>query len=102
MRAINADSLRDRCEASTDGWFSHREITWSNAAKEFIEMIDEEDTLVVMTVSEIRDYLQARLDDWNALGDRKYDPANMWGYNFIRACFDDLEEYVEKLDEKGE
>lgn len=42
-------------------------------------------------VSEIRAYLEARLDEWNALGERKWEPANMWGYNFIRACMDDLE-----------
>ena len=44
----------------------------------------------VVTVVEIEAYLQARLDEWNALGDRKWEPANMWGYNFIMACFDDL------------
>lgn len=42
-------------------------------------------------VAEIKDYLQKRLDEWEALGDRKFEPANMWGYNFIMACFDDLE-----------
>lgn len=41
-------------------------------------------------VSEIKAYLQDKLDKWNALGDRKFEPANMWGYNFIMACFDDL------------
>jgi hypothetical protein len=44
-----------------------------------------------ISVSDIEAYLQARLDEWNALGDRKWEPANMWGYNFIMACFDDLE-----------
>lgn len=42
-------------------------------------------------VAQIKAYLQKKLDEWNALGDRKYEPANMWGYNFIMACFDDLE-----------
>ena len=48
-------------------------------------------TMDAIFVTEIKDYLQARLDEWNALGDRKFEPANMWGYNFIMACFDDLE-----------
>ena len=48
-----------------------------------------------ISVAEIEAYLKARLDEWNALGDRKWEPANMWGYNFIRACFDDLERRTE-------
>lgn len=48
-------------------------------------------------VSEIRAYLQRKLDEWNALGDRRWEPANMWGYNFIMACFDDLARLVEIL-----
>lgn len=47
-------------------------------------------------VEEIRGYLKRLLDEWNALGDRKWEPANMWGYNFIRACQDDLDAWVEK------
>lgn len=48
-------------------------------------------TIDAVPVAEIKDYLQKRLDEWEALGDRKFEPANMWGYNFIMACFDDLE-----------
>lgn len=47
-------------------------------------------------VSEIKAYLQSKLDEWDALGDRKFEPANMWGYNFIMACFDDLSSYRER------
>lgn len=47
-------------------------------------------TVDAIPIEEIEGYLQTRLNEWNALGDRKYDPANMWGYNFIMACFDDL------------
>ena len=47
-------------------------------------------------VEEIREYLGRLLDEWEALGDRKWEPANMWGYNFIRACQDDLDAWVEK------
>ena len=56
-----------------------------------IQRIKESPTVDAISVTEIKAYLQARLDDWNALGDRKFEPANMWGYNFIMACFDDLE-----------
>lgn len=39
----------------------------------------------------IKNYLQEKLNEWNSLGDRKYEPENVWGYNFIMACFDDIE-----------
>lgn len=52
--------------------------------------IDQAPTIDAVPVSEIKAYLQDRMDEWNALGDRKFEPANMWGYNFIMACFDDL------------
>ena len=52
----------------------------------------------VIEVRQIKDYLQSKLDEWFALGDRRFEPANMWGYNFIMACFDDLA----KMDGKGE
>lgn len=48
-------------------------------------------TMDAIFVTDIKAYLQSKLDEWNALGDRKFEPANMWGYNFIMACFDDLE-----------
>lgn len=47
-------------------------------------------TVDAIPVAEIKAYLQSKLDEWDALGDRKFEPANMWGYNFIMACFDDL------------
>jgi hypothetical protein len=63
--------------------------------KMFLELCQvkrERDALLgAVPISAIEAYLQRRMDEWNALGDRKYDPANMWGYNFIRACQDDLE-----------
>lgn len=52
-------------------------------------------------VSQIKAYLQRKLDEWNALGDRKFEPANMWGYNFIMACFDDLSSYGERRGDNG-
>jgi hypothetical protein len=53
--------------------------------------IENAPTVDAIPVTEIEAYLQERLDEWESLGDRKWEPANMWGYNFIRACFDDLE-----------
>ena len=60
-----------------------------------LRTICEAPTEDAIPVAEIEAYLQARLDEWNALGDRKWEPANMWGYNFIMACFDDLERRAE-------
>lgn len=57
-------------------------------------------TAPAIEVSQIRAYLQQRLDEWDALGDRKWEPANMWGYNFIMACFDDLNKFTEKQEEQ--
>lgn len=59
---------------------------------ENIERIPAADSVEIVT---IESYLQEKLNEWDALGDRKWEPANMWGYNFIRACFDDLEDYKE-------
>ena len=47
-------------------------------------------------VRELREYLGRLLDEWEALGDRKWEPANMRGYNFICACQDDLDAWVKK------
>lgn len=55
------------------------------------EAIEHAPTVDAIPATEIKAYLQARLDEWESLGDRKWEPANMWGYNFIMACFDDLE-----------
>ena len=52
---------------------------------------------ISLSLSEVEAYLRERLEEWEALGERKWEPANAWGYNFIRACMDDLENYREKL-----
>lgn len=62
------------------------------------EVIGKQKKIDAIPVVEIKAYLQARLDEWNALGDRKWEPANMWGYNFIMACFDDLDRRGEECD----
>ena len=38
-------------------------------------------------------YLFDCIEEWNNLGDRKYELANIQVYNHIRKCLDDLEEY---------
>ena len=67
---------------------------WQNMCingTEIDEVIANAPAVDAIPVAEIKAYLQARLYEWNALGDRKWEPANVWGYNFIMACFDDLE-----------
>ena len=58
-------------------------------------IIKKQPTVDAIPVTEIEAYLQSKLDEWNALGDRKWEAANVWGYNFIMACFDDLEKRCE-------
>ena len=79
MRLGDLDALKDRFSLTGPIGFSVRRV------------IDEAPTIDAVPVTEIKAYLQKCLDEWNALGDRKFEPANMWGYNFIMACFDDLE-----------
>lgn len=64
---------------------------FAEGARFILEMLDAAPTVDAVEVDVIKGYLQKKLDEWNALGYRKYEPANMWGYNFIMACFDDLE-----------
>lgn len=80
-RLIDKDALIELCDAPH--W-----CVWKSEIEDF-PAVD------AIAVDEIKAYLQARLDEWNALGDRKWEPANMWGYNFIMACFDDLERRAE-------
>ena len=61
--------------------------------------IQESPGIQVIPVETVSAYLQQKLDEWEALGDRKWDPMNAWGYNFLRACQDDLEKYVEGSNE---
>ena len=42
-------------------------------------------------INKVEKYLLNCLDEWNNLGDRKYDPPNMQVYNHVRLCLDDLE-----------
>jgi len=64
---------------------SFEQLKWLN------RIIEKQPIVDAIPVAEIEAYLQSKLDEWNALGDRKFEPANVWGYNFIMACFDDLE-----------
>lgn len=44
-------------------------------------------------IKDVEKYLLDCIEEWNNLGDRKYEPANIQVYNHIRKCLDDLEEY---------
>jgi len=44
-------------------------------------------------IDKVRQYLINCIEEWNSLGDRKYELANIQVYNHIRKCLDDLEEY---------
>ena len=98
MRAIDqnaaAEELKKRYCSNCNSYDGLR----CRACNIYDVICDVEDMIPVqvLTVDQIKDYLQARLDEWEALGDRKWDPENAWGYNFIRACFDDLEEWGEE------
>ena len=47
-------------------------------------------------VDTVRSYLLELIEEWNTLGDRKYELPNMQVYNHIRKELDDLEEYTQK------
>lgn len=51
-------------------------------------------TEAAIPVSAVKQYLIGLLDDWNRLGDRKYDPPNMQVYNHVRKELDDLETWI--------
>lgn len=61
---------------------------------QIIKLMNADNNNIFISVDKVKQYLQDRLDEWNALGDRRFEPANAWGYNFIMACFDDLEEFI--------
>lgn len=91
MRLIDASALDSKLEALAKKYEAKGR---TEVAKDyyFIQtVLMTAPTVEAVSTTEIKAYLQARLDEWNALGDRKFEPANVWGYNFIMACFDDLE-----------
>ena len=87
-------------------WERANEVTFMGFRAEerkqhFLDLVSEIlkfSAVDAIPVAKIEAYLQARLDEWNALGDRKWEAANMWGYNFIMACFDDLDRRGEESD----
>ena len=44
-------------------------------------------------VKDVKAYILAAIDEWNGLGDRKYDLPNVQVYNHLHKCLDDLETY---------
>lgn len=63
-RLIDADALRERCEANAEGWFCHREITLAEAMKMLCEMIDEVDTIDAEPVRHGQWIKDDRYDCW--------------------------------------
>ena len=59
------------------------EIAYKNGQKDIINKVEK--------------YLLNCISEWNNLGDRKYETANMQVYNHIRVCLDDLEELKNKI-----
>lgn len=69
---------------------------------QIIKLMNADNNNIFISVDKVKQYLQDRLDEWNALGDRRFEPANAWGYNFIMACFDDLEEFIKGTSSIGD
>lgn len=69
---------------------------------QIIKLMNVDNNNIFISVDKVKQYLQDRLDEWNALGDRRFEPANAWGYNFIMACFDDLEEFIQGTSSIGD
>lgn len=42
-------------------------------------------------IQKVEEYLLDAIEEWNRLGDRKYELPNIQVYNHIRKCLDDLE-----------
>lgn len=59
-------------------------------------MMDNAPAEAVIPVETVKDYLLWLIEEWNMLGDRKYDLPNMQVYNHIRKELDDLEIYTHK------
>lgn len=57
--------------------YNATEIAYRNGQKDIINKVEK--------------YLLDRIDEWNNLGDRKYDLPNIQVYNHVRLCLDDLE-----------
>ena len=48
-------------------------------------------------IKRVEEYLLKCIEEWNDLGDRKYELANAQVYNHIRLCLDDLENLKESI-----
>lgn len=59
-------------------------------------MMDNAPAEAVIPVETVKDYLLWLIEEWNMLGDRKYELPNMQVYNHIRKELDDLETYISK------
>jgi hypothetical protein len=48
-------------------------------------------------INKVEKYLLNCIEEWNELGDRKYDLPNIQVYNHIRKCLDDLEKLQKQI-----
>lgn len=53
-------------------------------------------------VNQVKSYLIDLIEEWEELGDRKYDLPNMQVYNHVRKELDDLEAYISTHFPRGE
>ncbi len=89
QRLIDANALIKQFDGY--GWGGERD------GEIVLDSVADAPTVPAIPIASVSAYLQRKLDEWEALGDRKWEPMNAWGYNFIRACQDDLDAYEEAL-----
>ena len=63
--------------------YNATEIAYRNGQKDIIKKVEQ--------------YLLDCIEEWNELGDRKYDLPNIQVYNHIRKCLDDLEKLQKQI-----
>ena len=63
--------------------YNATEIAYRNGQKDIINKVEQ--------------YLLDCIEEWNELGDRKYDLPNIQVYNHIRKCLDDLEKLQKQI-----
>lgn len=83
---------RDILIADKDNYVSS---IWGDAIT--ISDIENAATVPAIPIKTIRKYLIDCIEEWNNLGDRKYELANIQVYTHIRKCLDDLENYQDTM-----
>ncbi len=92
---INRDELLERlCKLEnslieTEGHYN----LFTKGFGECLSQVKNFLTAEVIPIEVVENYLSNLTDEWDKLGDRKYELANMQVYNHIRKEQDDLEEW---------